>query len=119
MSPNVLFNKSSQKPSFKNTSNNFTLPILTNRNRETFTHSADSLNMMFSQSDQSCKNSNAVLNFEALISTSQYIDLSKLDDFVTRDVEAVIFQPLPLTKNEKTTVDLSSTKFVIYYNQKV
>ena len=37
----------------------------------------------------------------------------------TRDVEAVIFQPLPLTKNDKTTVDLSSTKFVIYYNQKV
>ena len=27
----------------------------------------------------------------------------------TRDVEAVIFQPLPLTKNEKTTVDYSST----------
>ena len=38
-----------------------------------------------------------------------------------RNVEAVIFQPLPLplTKNEKTTADLSSTKFVIYYNQKV
>ena len=31
----------------------------------------------------------------------------------------MIFQPLPLTKNEKTTVDLSSTKFVINYNQKV
>ena len=38
-----------------------------------------------------------------------------------RDVEAVIFQPLPLplTNNEKTTVDLSSTKLVICYNQKV
>ena len=38
---------------------------------------------------------------------------------VTKDVEAVIFQllPLPLSKNEKTTVDLS--KFVIYYSQKV
>ena len=36
-----------------------------------------------------------------------------------RNVEAVIFQPLPLTKNEKTTADLSSTKFVIYCNQKV
>ena len=40
----------------------------------------------------------------------------------SRDVEAVIFQslplpPLPLSKNEKTTVDLS--KFVIYYSQKV
>ena len=40
-----------------------------------------------------------------------------------RGVEAVIFQPLlfphlslplPLTKNEKTTVDLCSTKFVVY-----
>ena len=37
----------------------------------------------------------------------------------TRDVKAVIFQPLPLTKNEKTTVDLTTTKFVVYYNQKV
>ena len=38
---------------------------------------------------------------------------------VPRDVEAVIFQslPLPLSKNEKTTVDLG--KFVIYYSQKV
>ena len=45
-----------------------------------------------------------------------------------RDVEAVIFQPLslsqlslplPLIKKEKTTVDLSSTKFAFYYNQKV
>ena len=39
--------------------------------------------------------------------------------FGIRDVKAVIFQslPLPLSKNEKTTVDLS--KFVIYYSQKV
>ena len=37
----------------------------------------------------------------------------------TREVKAVIFQPLPQTKNEKTTVDFISTKFVIYYNQKV
>ena len=43
-----------------------------------------------------------------------------------RDVEAVIFQPLPipplplsLSKTKKTTVDISSTKFVISYNQKV
>ena len=34
-------------------------------------------------------------------------------------MEAVIFQSLPLIKNEKMTVDLSSTKFVIYYKQKV
>ena len=37
--------------------------------------------------------------------------------FGIRDVKAVIFQSLPLSKNEKTTVDLS--KFVIYYSQKV
>ena len=38
-----------------------------------------------------------------------------------RDVELGIFQLLllPLTRNEKTTVDLRSTKFVIYYSQKV
>ena len=32
----------------------------------------------------------------------------------------MIFQllPLPLAKNEETTIDLSSTKFVIYHNQK-
>ena len=39
-----------------------------------------------------------------------------------RDVEAVIFQPLShlsLPLPQKTTVDLSSTKIVIYYNQKV
>ena len=41
---------------------------------------------MFSDSDQICKNSNAVLDFEALISTSQYIDLSKLNDFVTDEI---------------------------------
>ena len=40
----------------------------------------------------------------------------------TRDVETVIFQllplTLPLTKNEKTTVDLSSTKFAILLQSK-
>ena len=41
---------------------------------------------MFSDSDQSSKNSNADLDFEALISTSQYIDISKLDDFVTDEI---------------------------------
>ena len=83
MSQNVLLNENSQKISFENTSNNFTLPVLTNLNKKNLPHSADSLNLMFSDSDQSSKNSNAVLDFEALISTSQYIDISKLDDFVT------------------------------------
>ena len=41
---------------------------------------------MFRDSDQSCNNSNVVLDFEALTSTSQYIDLSKLDDFVTDEI---------------------------------
>ena len=41
---------------------------------------------MFSDSDQSCKNSNAYLDFETLISTSQYIDISKPDDFVTDEI---------------------------------
>ena len=41
---------------------------------------------MFGDRYQSCKNSNAVLDLEALISTSQYIDLSKLDDFVTDEI---------------------------------
>ena len=41
---------------------------------------------MFSDSDQSCKNSNEVLDFEALISIIQHIDLSKLDDFVTDEI---------------------------------
>ena len=49
-----------------------------------------------------------------------------IDTTPTWDVEAVIFQSLPLphlslllplSKNDKTTVDLS--KFVIYYSQKV
>ena len=83
MSQNVLFNEISQKSNFENRSNNFTLPVLTSLNKENLTHSADSLYLMFSDSDQSSKNSNADLDFEALISTSQYIDISKLDDFVT------------------------------------
>ena len=83
MSQNVLFNKNSQKSSFENTSNNVTLPVLTNLNKEHLTHSADSFNLMFSDSDQNCKKSNTDFDFEALISTSQYIDVSKLDDFVT------------------------------------
>ena len=82
MSQNALFNKNSQKPSFENTSKNVTLPVLTNLNKENLTHSADSLNLMFSDSDQNCKNSNADFDFEALVGTSQYIDVSKLDDFV-------------------------------------
>ena len=45
--------------------------------------------------------------------------MAKLVLVKARDVEAVIFLPLPQTKNEQTTADLSSTKFVIYYNQKV
>ena len=86
MSQNLLFNENSQKSSFENTSNNSTLPVLTNLNQETLTYSADSLNVMFSDSDQRCKNSNAVLDFETSISISQYIDLSKLDDFVTDEI---------------------------------
>ena len=41
---------------------------------------------MFSDSDQSSKNSNADLGFAALISSSHYIDISKLDDFVTDEI---------------------------------
>ena len=41
---------------------------------------------MFSDSDQSSKNGNADLDFEALLSTSQYIDISKLDDFITDEI---------------------------------
>ena len=67
MSQNVIFNENSQTSNFENRSNNFTLPVLTNLNKENLTHSADSLNLMFSDSDQSCKNSNADLDFEALI----------------------------------------------------
>ena len=74
----MLFNESSQKSSFENTSNNFTLPVVTNLNKENWTYSADSLNLMFSDSDES-RNSKADLDFEALISASQYIDISKLD----------------------------------------
>ena len=74
MSQNVLFDENSRKASFENTSNNFTLPVLTNINKETLIHSAGSLHLMFNDSDQSCKNSNAVLDFEALINTSQCID---------------------------------------------
>ena len=89
LSQNVLLHENSQKASFENTSNNFTLLVLTNLNKEALTHSADSLNSMFSDSDQSRKNSNAVLDFEAIISTSQYIDLSKLDDFVTDEIPEI------------------------------
>ena len=81
-----LFNENSQKSSFENKSNNFTLPVLTNLNRENLIHSADNLSLMFSDSDQSCKNSNADLDFEALISTSQYMNISTLDDFATDDI---------------------------------
>ena len=86
MSQNVFFNENSQKSNFENRSNNFTLPVLTNLNKENLTHCAESLNLMFSDRDQSSKNSNADLDFEALISTSQYIDISKLDDFVTDEI---------------------------------
>ena len=86
MSQNVFFNENSQKSNFENRSNNFTLPVFTNLNKENLTHCAENLNLMFSDSDQSSKNSNADLDFEALISTSQYIDISKLDDFVTDEI---------------------------------
>ena len=86
MSRNVLFNENSQKSSFESTSNNFTLPVSTYINKETLTHFADSLNLMFSDSDQSCKNSKANLDFDALISTWQCIYLFKLDDFVTDEI---------------------------------
>ena len=86
MSQNVFFNENSQKSNFENRSNNFTLPVFTNLNKENLAHCAESLNLMFSDSDQSSKNSNADLDFEALISTSQYIDISKLDDFVTDEI---------------------------------
>ena len=46
------------------------LPVLANLNRETLTHSADNLNLMFRDSDQSCRNSNPVLDFKAFISIS-------------------------------------------------
>ena len=45
---------------------------------------------MLSDCDQSCKNSNANLDFEALISTNQYIDISKLDDFVTDEIREAL-----------------------------
>ena len=70
----------------RNGSNNFTLPVLTNPNKENLTHSADGLNLMFSDSDQGSQNSNADLDFEALMSTSQYIDQYKLDDFVADEI---------------------------------
>jgi len=52
------------------------------------------------------------------------VDLMQPEIVRPRDVEAAIRQPLPhlslpLTKNVKMTVDLSSTKFVVCYNQKV
>ena len=86
MSQNALFNENSQKFSFENTSHDFTLGVCTNHNEETSTHSADSLNLTFSDSDHSCKKGNADLDFEALISTGQYIDLFKLDDFVNDEI---------------------------------
>ena len=46
-SQNVLFNENSQKSSFENTSNSFSLQLLTNLNKENLTHSAESLNLMF------------------------------------------------------------------------
>ena len=52
MSQNVFFNENSQKSNFENRSNNFTLPALTNLNKENLTHCAESLNLMFSDSDQ-------------------------------------------------------------------
>ena len=52
MSQYILFNQNNQKVSFENTSNNLIILILTNLNQETLTHSADSLNLMFSDSDQ-------------------------------------------------------------------
>jgi len=55
---------------------------------------------------------------------SVLVDLMQPEIVRPRDVEAAIRQPLPhlslpLTKNVKMTVDLSSTKFVVCYNQKV
>ena len=41
---------------------------------------------MFSDKDQSCKSNNVNLNFKALINTSQYVDLSKLEDFLTDEI---------------------------------
>ena len=51
---------------------------------------------MFGDSDQSCKNSSADLDFEALISTSQYIDFPKLNDFVTDEIPKGILLALKL-----------------------
>ena len=61
--------KAVENLSFENTSNSFTSPIITKLNKENLTHSADSLILMFSSSDQSSKNSNADMDFKTLIST--------------------------------------------------
>ena len=55
MSQNVFFNENSQKSNFENRSNNFTLPALTNLNKENLTHCAESLNLMFSDSVRAVK----------------------------------------------------------------
>ena len=52
---------------------------------------------MFSDKDQSCKSNNVNLNFKALINTSQYVDLSKLEDFVTDEIPEGKLLALELT----------------------
>ena len=64
---------------------------------------------MSSDSDQSCKNSNADLDLEALISTSQYIDISKLDNFVTDEIPEG--KLLALEPNMRSLVKVNNANF--------
>ena len=93
--------------------------------------SQDRLEKVFSQIRSKGVCNPKSFKFRIALNTSRHFnyedDAPQQLDFVTektnyistREVKAVIFQPLPQTKNEKTTVDFISTKFVIYYNQKV